>query len=86
MLKKIIAILLIVLFAGATTACDDDTGHDENVEIFNWALAGYKKAPAILAEEVKDYRDWEPHSYTSQDYLDTMACLVLARLQPFSPF
>lgn len=35
MLKKIIAILLIVLFAGATTACDDDTGHDENVEIFN---------------------------------------------------
>ena len=45
MLKKIVAILLIVLLAGATTACASDQDDDQNVEQFNWVLAGYKKAP-----------------------------------------
>ena len=48
MLKKIVAILLIVLLAGATTACASDQDDDQNVEQFNWALAGYKKAPGLI--------------------------------------
>lgn len=50
MLKKIVAILLIVLLAGATTACASDQDDDQNVEQFNWALAGYKKASSTLDE------------------------------------
>lgn len=51
MLKKIVAILLIVLLAGATTACASDQDDDQDVEQFNWVLAGYKKAPATVVEE-----------------------------------
>ena len=35
MLKKIVAISLIVLLAGATTACASDQDDDQNVEQFN---------------------------------------------------
>ena len=35
MLRKIVTVLFVVLLVGTTTACDDDTGHDENIEIFN---------------------------------------------------
>ena len=55
MLKKIVAILLIVLLAGATTACASDQDDDQNVEQFNWVLAGYKKSPAAVVEEQLDY-------------------------------
>ena len=42
MLKKIVAILLIVLLAGATTACVSDQDDDLDIDQFNWALDGYK--------------------------------------------